>query len=220
MIKALIPARSGSERVKNKNIRPFAGATLLEVKIRQMMRIPELDGVVVNSNDDEMLDIARQCGAEAVKRDEYFASSTVPINEVYEDIARHFDADVMVYSNCTNPLITDASISNAVKAFGELGSSHDSLNTAHLIKEFLWLDGKAINYNPADMPKSQNLPDIMALNFAVNIIRREDILRAKSIVGTRPYLYPISQAEATDIDNEIDFAFAEFYYKTICLGNK
>ena len=219
MIKALIPVRSGSERVKNKNIRPFAGSTLLEIKIRQMLRIPELDGVVVNSNDDEMLDIARQCGAEAVKRDGYFATSTVSINEVYEDIALHFDADVMVYSNCTNPLIRDESVSNAIREFNALGSRYDSLNTAHMIKEFLWLDGKAINYNPAEMPKSQNLPDILALNFAVNIIRREDILKAKSIVGARPYLYPISQTEATDIDNEIDFAFAEFYYKTMCLGN-
>lgn len=212
MIKALIPVRSGSQRVVNKNIRPFAGSTLLEVKIRQLQRIPELDGVVVNSNCDEMLDIARACGAEAVRRDEYFASSTVPINEVYEDIARHFDADVMVYANCTNPLISDASISGAIKAFGEMPATYDSLNTGHLIKEFLWLDGKAVNYDPAKMPKSQNLPDILALNFAVNIIRREDILRARSIVGLHPYVYPIDQVEATDIDNEIDFAFAEYCY--------
>ena len=214
MIKALIPVRSGSTRVKNKNVRPFAGTTLLELKIRQMMRIKELDGVVVNSNDDEMLELARQCGAETIKRDEYLATSTVPINEVYEDIARHFDADVMVYSNCTNPLVLDTSISDAIKTYMNLDSRYDSLNTAHLIKEFLWLDGKAVNYDPEAMPRSQELPNILALNFAVNIIKRDDILKAKSIVGHNPYLYPISQTEATDIDNEIDFEFAEFYYKT------
>lgn len=220
MIKALIPVRSGSERVKNKNVRPFAGSTLLEIKIHQMLRIPELDGVVVNSNDDEMLDIAQRCGAEIVKRDACFATSSVPINDVYEDIALHFDADVMVYSNCTNPCISDASVSGAIKAFNEHDGDFDSLNTAHSIKEFLWLDGRAVNYNPAAMPRSQNLPNIFALNFAVNIIRRDDVLRGKNIVGTRPYLYPISQAEATDIDNEIDFAFAEFYYKTFCCENR
>lgn len=218
MVKALIPARSGSERVKNKNIRPFADSTLLEVKIRQMMRIPELDGVVVNSNDDEMLEIARSCGAEVVKRDEYYASSTVPINEVYVDIANHFDADVMVYANCTNPLLADKSVSGAIKAFETMPQGHDSLNTAHPIKEFLWLDGKAVNYDPSKMPKSQNLPDILALNFAVNIIRKDDILKAKSIVGISPFLYPISQTEATDIDNEIDFAFAEFYFRLMRAG--
>ena len=208
-IKALIPVRAGSVRVKNKNIRPFAGSTLLEVKIRQLLRIPELDGVVVNSESDEMLAIAKAAGAETVKRDDYFASSTVPINEVYRNIAENFDADVMVYANCTNPLLKDESVSGCIRAFSDKPAGFDSLNTAHLIKEFLWLDGKAINYDPSHMPKSQNLPDILALNFAVNIIRREDILAAGSIVGLHPYLFPISQLEATDIDNECDFVFAE-----------
>ena len=50
--KALIPVRSGSVRVENKNIRPFAGSNLLEVKIRQLLSVKELDGIVVNSNSD------------------------------------------------------------------------------------------------------------------------------------------------------------------------
>jgi len=207
--KALIPVRAGSQRVKNKNIRPFAGTTLLEIKIRQLLRIPGLDGVVVNSESAEMLEIARKAGAETVLRDAYFASSTVPINEVYKDIAAHFDADVMVYANCTNPLLSDKSVSGCIEEFKRMPPAYDSLNTAHCIKEFLWLDGKAINYDPSQMPKSQNLPDILALNFAVNIIRRDDILRAGSIVGLHPRLFPIDQLEATDIDNECDFVFAE-----------
>lgn len=54
-IKALVAVRSGSQRVVNKNIRPFAGSTLLEVKLNQLKRIPNLDGIIVNSNDDQML---------------------------------------------------------------------------------------------------------------------------------------------------------------------
>ena len=44
-VKALVAVRSGSVRVKNKNLRPFAGSSLLEVKVKQLMRIPNLDGV-------------------------------------------------------------------------------------------------------------------------------------------------------------------------------
>ena len=50
--KALIAVRSGSKRVENKNIRPFAGSTWLELKIKQLQRIKNLDGIIVNSNDD------------------------------------------------------------------------------------------------------------------------------------------------------------------------
>lgn len=50
-IVALVAARSGSERVKNENMRKFSGKTLLEYKLEQLMRIKLFDGVVLNSND-------------------------------------------------------------------------------------------------------------------------------------------------------------------------
>ena len=55
-----------------------------------MKRIKGIDGVIVNSNSDEMLELAASLGAEAVKRDEYFASSTVCMNEVYKKYGRKF----------------------------------------------------------------------------------------------------------------------------------
>jgi len=61
-VKALVAVRSGSMRVKNKNIRPFAGSSLLEVKLQQLSRISNLDGIIVNSNDDTMLEIAKKYG--------------------------------------------------------------------------------------------------------------------------------------------------------------
>lgn len=48
-IKALVAVRSGSVRVKN--IRPFAGSSLLEIKLMQLKKISGLDGIVVNSNE-------------------------------------------------------------------------------------------------------------------------------------------------------------------------
>ena len=73
-IKALVAVRSGSQRVQNKNIRPFADSSLLEIKLSQLKRIQNLDGIIVNSNDDSMLKIAADMGCETVKRDEVYAS--------------------------------------------------------------------------------------------------------------------------------------------------
>ena len=58
MLKALIPVRAGSERVKNKNVRAFADSNLLELKINQLMRIKTIDEVCVNSECDRMLSFA------------------------------------------------------------------------------------------------------------------------------------------------------------------
>lgn len=214
--KALIPVRAGSERVRNKNIREFCGSTLLEIKIRQMQRIPELDGVVVNSDSDEMLDIARMCGAQCVKREEKYALSSTLANDFYENAAANFDADVMVFANCTNPCISDETISKAIRMFSSAEFSmagYDSLNTAHFVKDFLWLDGVAMNYNPDRQPRSQDLPDVLALNFAVNIIPTIHMRDIRAVVGRKPCLFPISEVESIDIDTELDFEFARFVYE-------
>jgi CMP-N,N'-diacetyllegionaminic acid synthase len=212
-IKALVAVRSGSQRVVNKNIRPFAGSSLLEIKLQQLKRIPNLDGVVVNSNDEEMLKIARKLGCEAVKREEYYASNQVSMSDVYRNMAENFDGDVVAYINVTNPLLRDETITNAIEEYKKLEEKHDSLNSAHLIKEFLFKDNLPINYDLRNQPRSQDLPDIAALNFAVSIISRENMIECKNVVGYRPNIYLIDEVEATDIDNQIDFDFAEFMYK-------
>ena len=214
-IKALVAVRSGSQRVKNKNIRPFAGSTLLEVKIHQLKRIKEFDGIVVNSNDDEMLEIASRLGCETVKRDEVYASNSVSMSDVYKNMAENINTDVIAYINVTNPLLKDETISQAINLYFENLEQFDSLNSAHLIKEFLFKDNLPINYDLRHQPRSQNLPDISALNFAISIISRKLMIDSKNVVGYSPYIFNIDEVEATDIDNQIDFDFAEFMYRKI-----
>ncbi len=211
-IKALIPVRSGSQRVVNKNMRPFANSSLLEIKIKQMLRIPELDGVVVNSNDDEMLDLARSLGAETVKRPEEFVASNAT-NSMYKFVAETFTADTMVYANCTSPCIKDETVRECIKKYREISGEYDSLNTANDVKEFLWKDNKPINYDPANTPRSQDLPDILMLNFAISIIDRQHMVDIAHYIGKKPYIHKIDREDAIDVDDMLDFEFAEFVYR-------
>lgn len=213
IIKALIPVRSGSMRVKNKNIRPFAGSSLLEIKINQLKRIKGIDGIVVNSNSEEMLKIAKNMGVETVKRDDYYASNEVSINEVYKNIAENIDCDVVLYAHATNPIIKDETIEKCINEYINNIDKYDSLNTVNLIKEFLWLDNKPLNYNPDKKPRSQDLPNIISLNLAISIISRTIMVERKDLLGYKPNFYLINDFEAVDIDNEIDFTFAEFLYQ-------
>jgi len=212
-IKALIGVRSGSQRVKNKNIRPFADSSLLEIKIKQLQQVPELNGVVVNSNSDEMLEIACRLGAETVKRDEYFASSEVSPNEYYENIAQNCDADIIVSTVCTVPLAGSEVYSRAIRRFFDMPEKYDSLITVSPLKEFLWVDGKALNYDVKRKPRSQDLPEnFVILNHAIHILSRETMITSKDNIGETPYLYPITPVESIDIDTPLDFEFAEFMY--------
>lgn len=59
-ITAVIPIRSGSQRVKDKNLRPFAGTTLMENKIDTLLKVPELDSIIVNTNSEEAISIVKK----------------------------------------------------------------------------------------------------------------------------------------------------------------
>jgi len=56
---AVIPIRSGSQRVKDKNLRKFGDTTLMELKIKNLLEVPELDQVIVNTNSEEAINIVK-----------------------------------------------------------------------------------------------------------------------------------------------------------------
>ena len=60
-ITAVIPIRSGSQRVKDRNLRPFANTTLMENKIEMLLNVPELDSIIVNTNSEEDIEIVNKC---------------------------------------------------------------------------------------------------------------------------------------------------------------
>ena len=211
-IKGFILVRSGSERVLNKNMRPFASSNLLEIKIRQLKRIKSLDGIVVNSNDDAMLETARSYGCETVKRDPYYATSEIQPNELYTHLAETFPGDVLVIANVTCPLIKDDTIERAIQAYKDGIGTYDSLNTAHLVKRFLLLDGKPLNYDAENKPRSQDLPDIMDWNHAINISSREDMIKNRNYYGKHAHIFQIDEIEGIDIDYPLDFEIAEFLF--------
>lgn len=59
-ITAVIPIRSGSQRVKDKNLRAFADTNLMELKIKNLLQVPELTSIVVNTNSDLAIEIVNK----------------------------------------------------------------------------------------------------------------------------------------------------------------
>jgi CMP-N,N'-diacetyllegionaminic acid synthase len=217
-IKALVPVRSGSLRVENKNLRAFCGSTLLEIRVKQLLALPFLDGVVVSSNDPQMLRIAKGLGAETHDRDPYFASNTVSMSEVYENMASSIECDDIMYALVTTPLVTNQSFNDAYKLYRELPSEYDSITTVADVKEFLIKDGKPFNYDGNKIPRSQDLPDIVKLTFCISMLPRIVMIEKRSCLGKNPWFYKLSQEQSVDIDTPFDFASAELLYKKFVLN--
>ena len=63
-ILALIPARGGSKGIPRKNIRPFAGQPLIAYSIAAGLQADTVTRVIVTTDDEEIAEVARGCGAE------------------------------------------------------------------------------------------------------------------------------------------------------------
>jgi N-acylneuraminate cytidylyltransferase len=219
-ITAVIPVRKGSQRVKDKNLRPFAGTTLLDVKIKALLQVPEIDAIVVNTNSEAAIEFVEEeyAGTKVTfhRREEYYASSQCSGSDFFKHLGEVTDTDIFIYAPCTSPFVKPETFSACIKKFLEDNGEHDCVSTVSSVKEFLWLDGKAMNYDPLNAPNSQNLPDVVALNFGATVVKREDLIKNHNIIGKRPDFVITSDIEAVDIDTPLDFYIAEqLYIKTV-----
>ncbi len=214
MLKALIAVRSGSLRVKNKNIRAFAGSNLLTIKIKQLQRVSGIAEICVSSDSQEMLDIARNLGVTPIERPARFASNECSINEAWEYMAKKMDCEHILYTNVTNPLVKDETYKKCIEKYSlnSVTSSYKSLNTVSLVKEFLWLNGEPLNYKSSAQPRSQDLPDVFHPNFAINIIKRETMINSRSVISDNFFPFHLGKIESIDIDDKEDFKMAELLY--------
>ena len=207
---AIIPVRQGSQRVKNKNFKEFAGKSLLEHKIDIVKKLP-VDNIIVNTDSEYAISIANKNNINYHKREPYYASSECTNSEYHEYLAQVTDAENILITQVTAPLISLDTYIEAIDIFNNVNCN--SLMSIKKIKEYLWYKDKPINYTLDYAPNSQDLPDYFAPTFGVIIVNREAMLKSKNFICDKPYFYELSEDENIDIDTELDFEFAEFLYK-------
>ena len=210
---AVVPVRAGSQRVKDKNIKPFAGSNLLTLKLETLKSVTNIDRVVVNSDSDLMISIAHTNQVSTHKREKYFASSECNNSEYFQHIAEVTNSDYIMYSPVTAPLVSSETYFSCINKF--MNSSIKNLVTVSDVKHHMWLDGKPLNYDPTNAPNSQDLPDIVSINYGICIISRDDMIHNRNIVTDKPYFYKLDEIESIDIDTEFDFMVAEFIYNKL-----
>lgn len=219
-ITAVIPVRGGSTRIANKNMRPFAGSSLLEVKIEQLKRIKEIDSIIVSSDSQTMLDMAVAHGVIPKKRpDEYCDEKSKSFNEVVQYIAsEEVETEDMIWIPCVCPLLSDKSLKNGIQLFSQIKDGSldaDSIVSARLLKEYVFDEKGPINFSVEHHVPSQRLPNWHTIQNGFFIAKRADMEKWRFVYGPKPYLVEISKLEAIDIDEMVEFEMAEFLYQRL-----
>lgn len=139
-ITAIIPVREGSRRLKNKNVAPFAGTNLLINKINQLKQVQEINTIVVSSDSQMMLEMARQQGVATHKRaPEFCDEKSKTFGEVVAHICENVPGDDILWATCTAPLVFPKQYREAIKLYYKaLEDGYDSLVSMERFKRYLW----------------------------------------------------------------------------------
>ena len=125
-ISAIIPVREGSTRLKHKNILPFGECNLLIHKIRQLKKVAGIDEIIVSSDSELMLEMARSEGVATHRRAREFADErTKSFSELIEHLASEVGSgEHILYAPCVCPLCDEKDLANAIEVYQErvLGS--------------------------------------------------------------------------------------------------
>src|SRR5690606_3965574 len=133
----------------------------------------------------------------------------VPMSEVYAYMASQVEAEHVLLTHVTNPLAGADVYARTIEEYQAGYGTFDSLTTVADVKDFLYLDGKPMNFDPRRKPRSQDLPDIVKLTHVVSIAPRALVVDTKEWFGPDPRFVKLSQLESFDIDTPTDFEIAE-----------
>lgn len=207
---AVVAVRKGSQRVPNKNIKPFGDTSLLELKLRILKKVPNIDEIIVNTDSKEMLEIGKKFDVKVVEREPYFASSMATNSEFHGHIGETTDTDYIFLAPVCSPFISVKKHQEAIELF--MNSDWDSLTSTSLVKGHLWLDGNPINYDLNNVPNSQDLPDIEMLNYGITIVDKHIMAKKSRVVGDKPGFLVLNELEGIDINTPLEFKVAEIIY--------
>ena len=217
---AIIPARSGSKGVRDKNIRDLAGKPLMAHTIEAAIQSGQFDEVMVSTDSERYAQIAREYGAKVpFLRSEATATDTASswdmVEEVltrYEEIGKFFDTFCLLQP--TSPLRNAEDISAAYNIYRQKASfavvsvceaEHSPLWCGHLSEnqEFTsFIDAES-------MKQRQAGGKFYRLNGAIYIVDIKKFREDRFLYQCGSFAYIMSQDRSVDIDTDIDFLISE-----------
>lgn len=215
-IAALVPMRHSSERVPGKNYRNFAGKPLFFYVVESLLACKAINTVVIDTDSEVVIELAQQHfpAVTILKRPEHLRDGSIPMNDVLLNAISQVEADFYLQTHSTNPILSAATIEDAVNKFLAVYPMYDSLFTVTKRNVRFWdVLARPINHNQNILLRTQDLPPIYEENSCMYLFTKEILQRKHNRIGDRPFMFEMPEIEAQDIDVELNFKVAEFLYK-------
>lgn len=223
---ALIPARSGSKRIPNKNIKHFCGKPIIGYAIEVAKQSGLFDEVIVSTDSKEIAQIAESFGATAPFirpediSDDYTGTREV-ISHAIKELAnqgQHFDMCCCIYA--TSPLLTEEYLQQAFQALTNDASKAFAFSVTTFefpVQRALKIDHNGLGpmFPAFVQSRSQDLDEAYHDAGQFYWGRSEDFLSRKQLFSEHSIGVKIPRHLVQDIDTPEDWDRAELMYKTL-----
>lgn len=223
-ILAIIPARSGSKGLKDKNIKLLNWKPLIAYTIEAALKSGVFEDVVVSTDSEKYKKISEEYGAWVpFLREKELALDTSSTNEVIQDVILKLKSVGKEYENFmilqpTSPLRDEEDIRNSVKLFYKKKADsivsmceceHSPLLSKKLDKS------KSLDGFLSELKKirRQDLNNFYRSNGAIYLVKVNYFLKYKDFYKENSYAFVMDKRKSIDIDDIYDFEYAEFLMK-------
>lgn len=203
---AIMPIKLNNERLPGKNTKLLGGRPLLQYELINLKKTGLLDEIYVYCSDQAVIPFLPE-GIRFMQRPASLDLPTSNFTQIFEQFMQAVDADVYIYAHATAPFITVNTIKQCIQAV--VSGTYDSAFCASKIQDYLWQDGQPMNFNAANVPRSQDLSPIYRETSGVYVFTKEVFQTLHRRIGIHPFVKEVSFKEAVDINNPEDFRLAE-----------
>ena len=218
VVVAMIPARMGSQRLKQKNLRELGGIPLITRAIRKCVAANVFDEIWVNSEHPTFGEIATQEGVDFHQRPADLAGNTATSEQyVYEFLKAH-PCEYLFQMHTIAPLLTAEEVVGFVDTMVE--SEYDVLLSVVHEQIECALDGQPINFTFDRKTNSQELTPVQRVTWSITGWRAATYMAAHEAGRCATYAgrvgyYPISRSAGHIIKTEEDLRIAEALLATL-----
>lgn len=225
---AIITARGGSKRIPRKNLRPFLGQPVISYSINAALQSGLFDEVMVSTDDEEIAELSRRCGASvpfmrSAKNSDDFATTKDALIEVlteYRRLGRDFDVGCCIYP--TAPFVTAEKLRMAFDRHQESGAETvlPIVRFSFPIRRAFQRDGEKVSYIWPEFAqrRSQDLSPAYHDAGQFYFFRPALLLDSDELITENTVGIEMPMLEVHDIDEEEDWGIAELKYAQVFRG--
>lgn len=216
----LIPARMGSKRIPNKNIKYFNGKPMLRWPIEAIIKAKISENIYISTDYKSMSDVLKNLNCEIIGRKKELCNDYSTSLEVAKDFSKsiNFSYDLMLFVYPTTPNLFIDGIKKAISMLQENTIKTACLSISrysHPIERSFTLKNSEIVHknNEFSSSRTQDLDESYydAGNFY--IFKPEFFKKSDQLFSASSCFIEIPRKYSFDIDTEEDWDFAEKYLK-------